>query len=191
MFMSITKGPQGLREDEILCAFSWTAVPDKGDAHPAGMAYEGATAGADVVFVLSRTALKGGHVLASQPVAWPAGPALVRIDEVCFPVGAVAHRHTHSGAGFRHLVRGSLRIETAGHTQVMSVGDSWFEPTQTPVRAVAQHDHGVTSFVRCMIVPPEFEGKTTFQLANPADADLPRLQVTHRHIDHPIQVEAG
>lgn len=145
---------------------------------------------ADLIFVLSGDAISGDHVLAGQRIDWPDGPALLRVDEVCFPVGAVAHRHTHTGAGFRHLVRGLLRLETGDHNQTMGVGDSWFEPLGTSVRAVAMQDAGVTSFVRCMIVPLAFAGKSTCQLVDPADAAMPRLQMTHRHIDHPIQVDA-
>ena len=191
MFMSITTRQHALQSETIVCAVSWTALPDLDIAHPAGSVCLGTDPKADLIFVLSTAPLRGPFIIAHQNIALPSGQALMRIDEVCFPVGAIAQRHTHSGAGFRHLVRGALRIEAQGSSRIMTVGDSWFEPAQTPVRAVALQDAGVTSFVRCMIVPTDFDGKSTFQLVDAADAGLPRLQVTHRHIDHPIYVDAG
>tara|TARA_R110002051_G_scaffold70936_2_gene127853 strand:- start:11158 stop:11733 length:576 start_codon:yes stop_codon:yes gene_type:complete len=191
MYMSITTRQHELKSETIVCAVSWTALPNLDAAHPAGSVCVGVNPNADLIFVLSVAPLSGPFIIAHQSVALPARRALMRIDEVCFPVGAIAHRHTHSGAGFRHLVRGALGIEAQDSTRTMTVGDSWFEPAQTPVRAVALQDTGVTSFVRCMIVPAAFDGQSTFQLVDAADAGLPRLQVTHRHIDHAIYVEAG
>ena len=185
MFLSVLPQNADPSGDTVL---SWTALPPMKDAHPAGTVQVGAQAGAALIFALTQT--PPADALAAQAIAWPTGPALMRVDEVCFPVGAVAHRHTHSGAGFRVLVRGSLRIE-ADHHQVMRVGDSWFEPADTPVRAVALQDQGVTSFVRCMLVPLALKGQSTFKLADPADSTSPRLQMTHRHIDHPVYVDAG
>jgi quercetin dioxygenase-like cupin family protein len=170
---------------------SWAALPDAVDSSPAGTVRACSDPSADLNFVLSATPVVGSNIIAQQEVTMPDGPALLRIDEVHFPIGAIAHRHTHSGAGFRYLVRGTLRIETATHSQVMTIGDNWFEPSDTPVRAVALQGSGVTSFVRCMILPVAYEGKSTFQLVDPADANLPRLQETHRHIDHAIYVDAG
>jgi len=191
MFMSITKGRGAEPIDTIQYAISWTALVEKGAAHPAGQVDVGVISEADLIFTLSSGPLSGANVLATHQVSGFEGPALLRVDEVCFPVGAVAHHHTHTGAGFRYLVRGGLRVEAEIHTQIMADGDSWFEPASTPVRAVALQSAGVTSFVRCMVVPPEFEGKSTFTLVDPADGDLPRLQMTHRHIDHAIYVDAG
>jgi hypothetical protein len=187
MFITLIKGTRPTT-DHIVTA-TWTPHQPMRDLHPAGTA--GLTLDADqnaLHFVVSHTALAGSPSYACD---LPAGPALLRIDEVCFPVGAIAHRHTHAGAGIRCLVRGALRIEACDHMQTMQVGDVWFEAVQSPVRAVAIHDQGVTSFVRAMIMPAAFAGKSTFKLCDPADADLPRLQVTHRHIDVPLQVDAG
>lgn len=191
MFLTIAKGPQIAPNAALKCALSWVALPNGGTTHPAGQVYIGKVADADLVFGLSKTALHGADVIATHPVLLPAGPALLRIDEVCFPVGAIAHRHTHTGAGFRVLTRGALQIEAGSDARRIAQGDHWFEPADTPVRAVALQSTGVTSFVRCMVVPPQYEGKSTFTLVDLADAELPRLQMTHRHIDHPVYVDAG
>ncbi|MCF2906639.1 cupin domain-containing protein [Octadecabacter sp. CECT 8868] len=145
----------------------------------------------DLRFLLTRVAVSGQGVLGSAAVDIPDGDYALRVDEVAFPVGAIAHRHTHTGSGWRHLVNGDLRIEAEHDTTVMHAGDSWFEPAGSPVRAVALQTSGVTRFVRCMVIPANFVGVSTFQLHDPADAALPRLQMTHRHFDHLVQVDAG
>jgi quercetin dioxygenase-like cupin family protein len=191
MYMTITSGAHEFGGADTICVLRWTGLANMGDAHPAGQGDVDTARSADLVFVVSKAEIVGPDVYLSQRFTWPDGPALVRLDEVCFPVDAIASRHTHCGSGFRHLVRGGLRIETGTGETDMAVGDSWFEPADTPVRAVSTHTDGVTSFVRCMVIPATHAGKTTFKLVDPADAALPRLQVTHQHLEHAIYVEAG
>lgn len=183
MFMSLVRGHR--LSGHYVAALSWDEHDQIGDAHPAGQISQTLTA-TGLSFALTEEALTGDDVLASHACIMPGGGAFLRVDEVCFPVGAIAHRHTHAGAGIRHLVRGSLRLEADEHTQVVQVGQSWFEPANTPVRAVALHTSGVSSFVRAMIIPEQFEGQSTFKLVDQTYAALPRLQVTHRHIDLPL-----
>ncbi|MFY0681028.1 MAG: hypothetical protein JXR13_10680 [Thalassovita sp.] len=147
--------------------------------------------GADLIFALTDQAQTGVTVLGCHEITELAPPRALRVDEVAFPVGAIAHRHTHAGSGWRHLVSGSLRIETNHGSQIIKPGTSWFEPANSPVRAVALQTEGVTRFVRCMVIPEGYVGRSTFQLEDPKDADLPRLQVTHRHFDHVFQLDAG
>lgn len=190
MYMSLVK--DRTVQDDLIAQLVWVARPAPGALHPAGdMASPHDLPDAYLAFVLSTMPQTGADVLRCEPCIMPDGPAILRLDEVCFPLGAVAHRHTHNGAGLRHLVRGSLRLEADNHTDIMTAGDSWYEPANAPVRAVSLHDQGVTSFVRAMVIPAAFAGKSTFRLMDPAEADLPRLQVTHRHIDMPLQCEAG
>ncbi|MDO6589989.1 hypothetical protein DS901_01735 [Loktanella sp. D2R18] len=183
--MSLIRGADA--QVDLAAAISWTPRDDTAGLDPAGIAtVVDQLPRTGLTFVLSEAAPAGDGVLSSHECDIPDSAKLLRVDEVCFPVGAVAHRHTHSGAGLRHLVRGALRIAAEGHTQIVSEGDSWFEPITSPVRAVALQGIGVTSFVRAMVIPASFAGKSTFALVDPADAALPRLQVTHRHIDLPL-----
>ena len=138
----------------------------------------------DLYFAMSSAPMGGPDILGCDPVTSVAAPWALRLDEVAFPVGAIAHRHTHAGSGWRHLVSGRLRIETDHGAQIIETGMSWFEPANSPVRAVALQTSGVTRFVRCMVIPQSFVGLSTFQLCNPKDAELERLQLTHRHFDH-------
>lgn len=183
MFMSLLSGSVLLKN--ALVQLHWQPLADKVDAHPAGHLNEHARENG-LTFVLTKTGLSTPDVLACHPCGPMPASAILRIDEVCFPVGAIAHRHTHAGAGIRHLVRGSLRLEADEHVQTLQTGESWFEAAHAPVRAVALQDVGVTSFLRAMIIPAKFEGKSTFTLADPDDANLPSLQMTHRHIDLPL-----
>lgn len=198
MFLSLIQGPATSPSGTFLGAVVWQQDNATALDHPAGIGQVitdrclDLTPG-ELAFVLSGDKMRGDGVLASHQLdgTVDSGPVLLRLDEVCFPVGAIAQRHTHSGPGIRHLIRGTLRIEGTGHTQRMRAGDSWFEPARTPVRAVAEHSDGVSSFVRCMILPIADLGRSTFRLEDQADADLPRLQLTHRHIDHILHVDAG
>ncbi len=184
MFMSLVDAAFA-QKVQVIVAAHWNAQKDRGYDAPLGIGKVGLGA-ADLQFVVTTDALSGPGVLACKPVTIPDGGWALRLDEVAFPVGAVAHRHTHTGSGWRYLVSGALRIEAATSATEMTVGDSWFEPANTPVRAVALQDKGVTRFVRCMVIPQDDIGRSTFHLADPLDAELPRLQVTHRHLDEPV-----
>ncbi len=198
MFLSLIKGPTTPPNGACLCAVTWQSTPATALDHPAGTGqlvtdHLPELSAGDLAFVLTVEKRRGDADLACHWLGDIAkiGAVLLRLDEVCFPPGAIAHRHTHSGPGIRHLIRGSLRIEGQNHTQRMKPGDSWFEPARTPVRAVAEQSDGVSSFVRCMVLPVAEQGQSTFRLEDQADADLPRLQKTHRHIDHILHVDAG
>ncbi|MGJ8610450.1 MAG: cupin domain-containing protein [Yoonia sp.] len=187
MFMSVVD--QTFQQDvATVAAAYWRRDTDTGADAPTGTGHM--NGGGDIGFLVTKTALTGQGVLDCAPLILPAPDWALRLDEVAFPVGAIAHRHTHAGAGWRHLVSGELRIEADHHTTVMTTGISWFEPADTPVRAVASQTTGITRFVRCMAIPAAFMDRSTFQLASPDDGNLPRLQVTHRHFDHVVQVDA-
>lgn len=188
MYMSVVNGDFSWADDPIVAAH-WRRSKDVGA--DAALGVGGLMRGGDLGFLVTGELLAGTGVLGCEALELPQQGWALRLDEVAFPVGAIAHRHTHSGSGWRHLVTGSLRIEAAHDTTDMQPGDSWFEPSHCPVRAVALHDAGVTRFVRCMVIPLADVGRSTFQLEAPEDAELPRLQKTHRHFDHIVQADAG
>lgn len=118
-------------------------------------------------------------------------PMVLRLDQVTFPAGAVAYRHTHAGAGYRYLVEGRLRVigdteETLAHS-----GDAWFEGSNSPVRAEASADFQTTSFVRFMVLPADFLGKPTIQILDPEENRLPRAQTTKRHCERLVYFASG
>ena len=62
---------------------------------------------------------------------------IVRCDRIDFPLGGIAHRHTHPGPGIRYLLRGELEIETEGRSRFYGPGGAWFESGPEPVVARA------------------------------------------------------
>ncbi len=110
---------------------------------------------------------------------------IVRCDRIDFPLGAIAHRHTHPGPGLRYLVAGEIEIETEGRTAFYGPGGAWFESGPEPVLARAS-SHRKTAFVRVMLLPAEWEGKRTIRYVDPADDALPKLQRAQVFFDHPL-----
>lgn len=122
------------------------------------------------------------QALLAETVEFEPTDSLLRLDTVRFPPGAKAYRHVHAGAGIRYLSEGSLQIVTDHGSETMVTGQAWFEPANSPVTAHASPD-GRSAFVRAMVIPKNYAGVSTFKLCDPADADRPRRQVTHRFFD--------
>lgn len=110
---------------------------------------------------------------------------IVRCDRIDFPLGGVAHPHTHPGPGIRYLLRGELEIRTDGRSTFHGPGSAWFESGTDPVYAAASQ-HEETSFVRVMVLPVEWEGKRTINYVDPADEAKPKLQRSTVFFDHRI-----
>jgi len=110
---------------------------------------------------------------------------IVRCDRIDFPLGGIAHRHTHPGPGIRYLLHGELEIETEGTRRHYGPGGAWFESGPDPVLARASL-HQETAFVRVLVLPAEWEGRRTINYVDPAERDMPRLQRATVYFDHPI-----
>ena len=93
---------------------------------------------------------------------------VVRCDRVDFPLGGIAHRHTHPGPGIRYLLQGGIEIETEGRSTFYGPGGAWFESGSDPVVARASA-HLETSFVRALVLPAEWAGKRTIRYLEPTD----------------------
>jgi quercetin dioxygenase-like cupin family protein len=115
----------------------------------------------------------------------PEGDWLVRCDRVDFPPGGVAYRHTHPGPGIRVLLKGRIRIESAGESHEYGPLESWFESGPEPVFAEASPDEE-TAFVRVMLVPRELEGQRTIRYVDPADDEKPKLQRARIYLEQPL-----
>ena len=96
---------------------------------------------------------------------------LMRCDRVDFPSGGIAYRHTHPGPGIRYLLHGSIRIESGGEEHEYAPGEAWFESGPEPVYAAASESED-TAFVRCLLLPREWEGKRTIGYVDPADETI-------------------
>lgn len=113
--------------------------------------------------------------------------AVLRLDRVDFPPGAVAYRHTHPGGGLRYLTKGSLALDASGETHQYSAGEAWFEDANSPVLATADNTQD-SQFVRMMLLPKRYEGKSTFTHLNKEDETKPRLQTNIRFFDETISL---
>lgn len=116
------------------------------------------------------------------------GPGLwvLRCDRIDFPPGGVAYRHTHPGPGIRVLLRGRIRIETAGESHEYGPLESWYESGPEPVYAAASETEE-TGFVRVMLLPAEWEGKRTISYVDPADEAKPKLQRATILLEHRVE----
>lgn len=133
-------------------------------------------------FELVRAASEGALLSVPLQLA-PGERRLIRCDRVDFPPGAVAYLHTHRGPGIRVLLRGRIRVETAGRTNMYAPLEAWFEPGPEPVFAAASGDQP-TAFVRCMVLPAELRGRSSIRYVRGQDADKPKPQRYTVFVDH-------
>ena len=113
------------------------------------------------------------------------GDHLVRLDRVSFPPGGVAYLHVHKGPGIRVLLEGEIRIDTDGTSRSYGPLEAWFEAGPVPVFAAAS-DALPTSFVRCMVLPAELQGKRSITYVRDEDADKPKSQQYRVFVDEPL-----
>jgi hypothetical protein len=114
----------------------------------------------------------------------PKGDLLLRGDSVAFPPGGCAYLHRHQGPGIRCLVEGGIRIDTHGRSTSYGPGGAWFESGPDPV--FAQAADRPTRFVRVMILPRAYLGKSSVEYLNEEDKTKPKSQQYKIYADLPI-----
>jgi hypothetical protein len=115
----------------------------------------------------------------------PAGDLLLRGDSVAFPPGGCAYLHRHQGPGIRCLIEGGIRIDTKGHSTSYGPGGAWYESGPDPVFAQAAADRP-SRFIRMMILPRAWLGKSSVEYLNDEDKNKPRTQQYKIFADAPI-----
>ncbi len=122
--------------------------------------------------------LKASHRLELDPgQEW-----MMRCDRVDFPPGGIAYTHVHSGPGLRCLLRGELMVRVEDSKEwIVRPGETWFERGPDPIYARASDEP--TSFVRAMVVPRSYKGRTTITYVKAEDADKPKPQQYTRFVD--------
>ena len=121
--------------------------------------------------------LKASHRLELDPgQEW-----MMRCDRVDFPPGGIAYTHVHSGPGLRCLLRGELMVRAEGQEWMVRPGETWFERGPDPIYARASDEP--TSFVRAMVVPRSYKGRTTITYVKAEDAEKPKPQQYTRFVD--------
>lgn len=110
---------------------------------------------------------------------------LIRLDRVSFPPGGVAYLHVHKGPGIRVLLEGEIRIDTDGTSNRYGPLEAWFEPGPVPVFAAAS-ETARTSFVRCMVLPADLQGKRSISYVRDEDIEKPKPQQYRIFVDEPL-----
>jgi hypothetical protein len=123
--------------------------------------------------------------LAVMLMAVPAGALLLRGDSVAFPPGGCAYLHRHQGPGIRCLIEGGIRIDTHGRSTSYGPGGAWFETG--PDGVFAQAADRPTRFVRVMILPRAYLGKSSVEYLNEDDKAKPKSQSYKIYVDMAIR----
>ena len=125
--------------------------------------------------------LKASHELELDP---PNVEYMMRCDRVDFPLNGVAYTHIHSGPGLRCLLRGELTVlvNEGEEETLVEPGGTWFEHGPDPIFAQAS-DTELTSFVRSMVLPRDYKGRTSITYVKDEDTDKPKPQEYTRFVD--------
>jgi hypothetical protein len=116
----------------------------------------------------------------------PQGGLLLRGDSVAFPPGGCAYLHRHQGPGVRCLLEGGIRIDTHGRSTSYGPGGAWYETG--PDGVFAQAADRPTRFIRVMILPAAYIGKSSVQYLNEEDKAKPKSQQYRIFADMPLTV---
>jgi hypothetical protein len=127
--------------------------------------------------------------LAARLETLPKGRLLLRGDSVAFPPGGCAYLHRHQGPGIRCLLEGGIRIDTHGRSTAYGPGGAWYETGPDPV--FAQAADRPTRFIRVMILPVSYVGKSSVEYLNEEDKAKPKSQQYKIFADLPLTVEVS
>jgi len=182
---SVTAAGRALCDDEALG--SEGAVPLKADAG-------GATIWRWELAPDNRGAVIGPGIVSREKLSagldtLPQGGLLLRGDSVAFPPGGCAYLHRHQGPGIRCLMEGGIRINTHGNSTSYGPGSPWYESGPEPVFAQAADRQ--TRFIRVMILPLAYLGKSSVEYLREEDKDKPRTQKYKIYVDMPIAAATG
>src|SRR5580692_4329749 len=116
--------------------------------------------------------------LSAELVTLPKGALLLRGDSVAFPPGGCAYLHRHQGPG--------IRIDTRGHSHSYGPGGAWYETG--PDGVFAQAADRPTRFIRVMVLPLAYLGKSSVEYLNEEDKAKPKSQQYKIFADMPLTV---
>ena len=119
----------------------------------------------------------------------PKGAIILRGDSVAFPPGGCAYLHRHQGPGIRCLFEGGIRIDTRGHSASYGPGGAWYETG--PDGVFAQAADRPTRFIRVMVLPRAYLGKSSVEYLNEEDKAKPKSQSYKIFVDMPLRLEVG
>jgi hypothetical protein len=123
--------------------------------------------------------------LAARLETLPQGALILRGDSVAFPPGGCAYLHRHQGPGIRCLLEGGIRIDTHGRSTSYGPGGAWYETG--PDGVFAQAADRPTRFIRVMILPASYLGKSSVEYLNEEDKAKPKSQSYKIFADMPLR----
>ena len=123
---------------------------------------------------LAGTGVSSREKLAAPLDTLPKGSLLLRGDSVAFPPGGCAYLHRHQGPGIRCLLEGGIRIDTHGRSASYGPGGAWYE--SGPDAVFAQAADRPTRFIRTMILPAAYLGKSSAEYLREEDKAKPKSQ---------------
>ena len=129
----------------------------------------------------SGTAVVSREKLSANLATLPKGALLLRGDSVGFPAGGCAYLHRHQGPGIRCLLEGGIRIDTHGRSTSYGPGGAWYETG--PDGVFAQAADRPTRFIRVMILPQAYLGKSSVEYLNEEDKAKPKSQAYKIFVD--------
>ena len=127
--------------------------------------------------------------LAARLDTLPKGNLLLRGDSVAFPPGGCAYLHRHQGPGIRCLLEGGIRIDTHGRSTSYGPGGAWYESGPDPV--FAQAADRPTRFIRTMILPAAYLGKSSAEYLREEDKAKPKVQQYRIFVDLPLSASSS
>jgi hypothetical protein len=110
-------------------------------------------------------------VAAHAVVIDPRYPILMRADRVDFPPGTVTPCHGHGGPGIRRMLHGCVVGEIGDKVLRIEGGQAWFETGRDPVVA---RNLAPSAFVRTILLPTDYAGRSSFLPWTREEADKPR-----------------
>ncbi len=159
------EGPVTLKAGgEGATLWRWDFVPDSAAAGP-----------------LSGPGVVSREKLSARLGTLPDGPLLLRGDSVAFPPGGCAYLHRHQGPGIRCLFEGGIRIDTHGRSISYGPGGPWYESGPDPV--FAQATDRPTRFIRVMLLPAAYLGKSSVEYLREEDKPKPKSQTYKMFVD--------
>ena len=182
---AVTIADRTLRDDEAFAsegAVAAKAAPSGATVWRWELAAEDA-AGRGHAGVVSR------EKLAAQLETTPKDALILRGDSVAFPPGGCAYLHRHQGPGIRCLIDGGIRIDTRGHSTSYGPGGAWYETG--PDGVFAQAADRPTRFIRVMILPRTYLGKSSVEYLNEEDKAKPKSQSYKIFVDMPLAPPAA
>lgn len=87
-------------------------------------------------------------------------------------------------AGIRCLLEGGIRIDTRGHSHSYGPGGAWYETG--PDGVFAQAADRPTRFIRVMVLPVAYLGKSSVEYLNEEDTAKPKSQQYKIFADMPL-----